>query len=107
MKTIIRYLFWLDYNNQHLPGIQAAGVGISIPVFNISETTGFEISKSFLLNGWGSINHNTLWFIEGIERFYVFQWGSFNEKVHDESLGFVKNLLNNFTEKLISSLNYL
>ncbi|MGF1587091.1 MAG: hypothetical protein ACFCUM_17355 [Bacteroidales bacterium] len=56
-----------------------------------------------ILEGWDngkpSYYHNTLWFIEGIERFYVFQWGSFNEKVHDDSLGFVKNLLNSFTEK--------
>lgn len=51
-------------------------------------------------NGKPSYYYNTLWFIEGIERFYVFQWGSFNEKVHEDSLGFVKNLFNSFSEKI-------
>jgi hypothetical protein len=69
--------------------------------FNKNNLISYE--RKQILEGWDngkpSYYYNTLWFIEGIERFYVFQWGSFNEKVHDDSLGFVKNLLNNFTEK--------
>lgn len=57
-----------------------------------------------ILEGWDngkpSYYYNTNWFIEGRDRVYRFQWGSFNEKVHDDELGFVKNLLNNFSEKI-------
>ncbi len=43
--------------------------------------------------------YNTIWHIQGNKRVYRFKWGSFNKKVYNEELDFVKTLLISFTEK--------
>jgi len=42
---------------------------------------------------------NTVWHIQGDKRVYRFTWGSYDEKVYNEELGFVEKLLNSFSEK--------
>lgn len=44
--------------------------------------------------------YNTIWHIQGNKRVYRFRWGSFNKKVYNEELEFIKTMLESFTEKL-------